>query len=145
MEFPLMKRILPLFFAVLIIVGVAFVVFRSGPSPTEEERKQLDVLTGQLFVFNGVTNEIREAQTIAEFDGQHEMVPYLRMITEYMESKNWNKDRPLRLTEYGNRLFVTFPLPPEVENKPIRWGPDYLYQVLIDKQKMTIVFTSQGS
>ncbi len=140
-----MKRILLLCITILIAVGVVSAVFRAGPSPTAEERKQMDILTGQLFVFNGATNEIRQSRTIAEFDGQHEMIPYLRIITEYIESKNWNKDRPLRLTEYGNRLFVTFPLPPEVENQPIRWGPDYLYQVLIDKQKMVIVFTSQGS
>ena len=131
--------------AVLAVAVMSFSIFRTGSSPTAEERKQMDILTGQLFVFNGATNEIRQSRTIAEFDGQHEMIPYLRIITEYIESKNWNKDRPLRLTEYGNRLFVTFPLPPEVENQPIRWGPDYLYQVLIDKQKMVIVFTSQGS
>lgn len=140
-----MKRILLVFVLLLVGVVTAIAILRSGPTPTEEERKQMAVLTGQLFVFNGVTNEINRARSIDAFDRQHEMVPYLRLITEYMESIKWDKDSPLRLTDYGYRLFVTFPPPPEVENQPIRWGADYLHQIRIDKQKKVIDLISQGS
>lgn len=48
------NRIVPLLAVILIVVGILFAVFRSVSSPTPEECKQMDVLSGQPFVFDGV-------------------------------------------------------------------------------------------
>lgn len=135
MEFPAMKRILLLFITILIAVGVVFAVFGTSSSPTAEERKQMDILTGQLFVFNGVTNEIKRARTIAAFDAQHEVIPCLRTVAGLLDTNNWPKNRPLRITDRGDKIHVVWPLPPEIENQPIRWGADYVYATFIDKQR----------
>lgn len=147
MEFSGMKRILPLFVTALAaaVAGVAFAVFRSVPPSTPEERKQMDILTGQLFVFNGVTNEINRARTINAFDEQHEVLVYLRLISDCFEQYQWPKDRPVRVVDRGERIVVTWPLPPEIESQPIRWGPDYLHQAVIDKKDRKIIRLSQGS
>lgn len=104
----------------------------------------MDILTGQLFVVDGVTNIISRARTMAAFDKQHEAVRYLRIASDFLEKENWPKDRPLRVVYYKTSVAVCCPLPPEIENQPIRWGGDYLYSVLIDKTSLTILSISQG-
>lgn len=158
MEFSAMKKLLLPFVVTVAIAGIAFVIFRPGPSPTAEERKQMDILTGQLFeyggvtngitrllpVFDGTTNQIRRARTVAAFDGQHEAVRYLRVAADFLEKHDWPKDRPVRIVDFGDCVSVRCPLPPEIENQPIRWGGDYLYAVLIDKKSLTILRIGQG-
>jgi len=158
MDFSAMKKLLPLFAVIVAIAGVAFTIFRSDPLPTAEERKQMEILTGQLFEFGGVTNgitrlipvfvgatnQIQRARTVAAFDGQHEAVRYLRVAADFLEKHDWPKDRPVRIVDFGDCIAVRCPLPPEVENQPIRWGADYLYSVLIDKKSLTILSISQG-
>lgn len=72
------KRIVRLLAITLVGAGIALAVLRSSPSTTAEEQKQMDILSGQLFVFGGITNEIKRTRTIKAFDEQHEMARYLR-------------------------------------------------------------------
>lgn len=139
-----LKRIHLIGISVFVVALIAFTFLRSGPTPTEEERKQMAVLTGQLFVFNGVTNEIKRARSIAAFDGQHEMVPYLRLLAPYFEQYNWPKDRPVRILDQGDRIDVFWPFPPEIENDPFLLRPDCIYYSPIDKREMKVIFFALG-
>lgn len=140
-----MKTIFSLFAAVAVLAGVTCVILRLGPSPTKEERKQMDVLSGQLFVFEGKTNEIKNARTISAFDGQHELMPYMRVLSPVFKKSQWPKGSPIRVFDLGDMVNVIIPLPPEIEKQPIRWGPDYFLAVLIDKKEGKIISLCQGS
>lgn len=136
---------LPLFAAVASVLSVLIsVVCLTGSTTTEEERKQIEMLTGQLFVFDGVTNEIKRARSIAAFDGQHEMVPYLRLLAPYFEQYNWPKDRPVRILDQGDRIDVYWPFPPEIENQPFLFRPDCLYYSPIDKKEKKVITFGLG-
>lgn len=129
---------------VFVIIGVLFLILRPGYSLSPQERKQMDVLSGQLFVFDGVTNEIRRTRSFSAFEKQHKMMPYLQILSPHFERYNWPKDRPVRVTDWGDQIGVVWPLPPEIENQPIRWGGAYWRAALIDKKAMKIVSISQG-
>ena len=128
----------------LAAISILFVVRRSAPHPSKAEQRQMDILTGQLFVFDGATNEIGGARTIASFDSQHEMVPYLRLVSDFCEKKQWPKDRPIRVSDIGHKISVIWPLPPEIERQPIRWGPEWCFAALIDKEERKVVALYQG-
>lgn len=145
MEFPTMKARFALFAAIPVLAVIAFATLRSEPSPTDEERKQMDILSGQLFVFDGATNTIKRTRSFSAFEKQHEMMPYLQLLSPQFERYNWPKDRPVRVFDLGDQINVIWPLPPEVENKPIRWGPDFEHAALIDKKERKIMSLSQGS
>lgn len=134
-----MKRILLLLTVLLVGVGIALSVRHHNPSPTAEERKQMNILDGQLFVFDGITNEIKRTRTITAFDEQHEMVRYLRVVSFIVAENNWPHDRPLRVTDLGDEIQVIWPLPPDIENKPIRWGADWVYAALVDKHELKLL------
>lgn len=105
----------------------------------------MDILSGQLFVFDGVTNTIKRTRSFSTFEKQHEMMPYLQLLSPHFERYNWPKVRPVWVFDLGDQINVIWPLPPEVENKPIRWGPDFEHAALIDKKEMRIISLSQGS
>lgn len=119
-------------------------LFQPNPPPTEAERRQMDVLSGQLFVFDGVTNIVRKKRTIDAFDGQHEMVPYLRLLAPYFERYDWPKDRPVRILDQGDRIDVYWPFPPEIENQPTLFRPDCLYYSPIDKKEKKVITFGLG-
>ena len=135
MEFPAMKRLLLALLLVLAGAVTAIAILRSGPTPTEEERKQMDILTGQLFEIDGRTNEIISARTLAAFDRQHDVIPCLRTVADLLATNNWPKNRPLRVTDLGDEFLVVWPLPPEIESQPIRWSADFVYATTIKKRK----------
>ena len=126
------------------VITILFTTSSSGPEPTSDERKQMDILSGQLFVFAGVTNTVKRKRSIAAFDGQHEMIPYLRLLAPYFERYSWPKDRPVRIRDQGDRIDVVWPFPPEIENDPFLLRPDCIYYSPIDKREMKVIFFALG-
>ena len=130
--------------SVFVVALIAFTVLRSGSAPTEKERNQMTVLSDQLFVFDGVTNRIKRTRTIDAFDRQHEMIPYLRLVSTWFETFDMPKDRPVSVMVRGDRILVTWPISLEEESRPIRWGPSYAHRAYIDKKTMSVLKVSQG-
>ena len=104
----------------------------------------MTVLSDQLFVFDGVTNRIKRTRTIDAFDRQHEMIPYLRLVSTWFETFDMPKDRPVSVMVRGDRILVTWPISLEEESRPIRWGPSYAHRAYIDKKTMSVLKVSQG-
>ena len=145
-----MKRVFVLFsvLAVLAIVGVAIVIFRSGPRPTADERKQMDVLTGQSFVIweeyhnRGFSKqqEVKPFRTIAEFDGQHRAIPWLRFVASRFERYGWPKDRPVVVEFQDDRVVVTWSVPRHLrqESDAKSCGEEHI--AIINTNDMSVVF-----
>lgn len=129
------------FISVAILVGTALVVFfKTAPSP--EEKRQIEILSGQLFVFNGTTNELKRFRTMAGFCRQHEIAHYFPLVAGHFERYRWPKDRPVQVREKPDKIIVTWPVPPEALK--YRWRPDFWHQVIIDKKEFKVISTCQG-
>lgn len=120
-------------------IGVASSVsFLSRKLPTEEERKQMDTLSGWSFVFDGATNTIKRTRTISAFDGQHEMIPFLRLLSPYFELEQGLKNRPVDVAIRDDRMIVvTWPVPLEIEH--FLWRADFSLRVLVDRKEMVVL------
>ena len=148
-----MKRILQIsslsFLVVLAIGGISFAFFRTEPSPTAEERKQMDVLTGRKFLFRDTydetyarysykTIEVKKYRTLEAFDRQHEAVPYLRLVSHLFERYNWPKENPVSVDVLPLGVSVTWPLSPEIERTGGNNGWPYLHQAIVYTNDMKI-------
>ena len=119
-------------------VVVSLAVLRSGRLPTDEEQKQMDALADWSFVFEGTTNRIKKTRTISAFDGQHEMVPYLRILSPYFEQEQAIKNRPVDVVIRDDQVIVvTWPVPLEIEK--LLWRADFTLRVLVDRKRMVVL------
>lgn len=125
-----------------ILVAVVFLSFPSGPEPTEEERNQMNSLADWSFVFGGTTNTIRRARTISAFDEQHELIPYLRLVSTWFDKYSYLKGRPVDVTLHGDIIVVTWPVRPEIEL--FLWRADYSLRIRIDKKEMVVLGVTAG-
>ena len=129
-------------------VLLAFVrILAPSPNLTEEERNEMSVLCGQLFVFQSETNVISMCPTMIDFERQSGMVPYLRLVaSSVFQRVNWPKNVPVEIDETPDTITITWPFPPTTGKKPkVLWGPDFSYRAIIDKETKTVVTIIQGS
>ena len=140
---------LALAFVGLVIFVVLTILFQSAPQPTEEERKQMDILSGQRFFFQDRCAEtyaeartetvtIKKARSIAEFDAQHEAIPYLRLVSNLFERYDWPKDRLVAVFNVPMGVMVTWPLPPEAEQAQAKGIWSFPHQAVIYTNDMRI-------
>lgn len=145
------KRLFGFFFLVLVlaVVTAGSLAVRRTPRPTEEERKQMDILTGRRFRCPGAldrrigirrieTIEIKDAQTISEFDGQHKAIPYLRLVSHLFDRYGWPKDIPVGVEFAPLGVVVYWDPPPGAERKSVGWTPDTFHIAVVYTNDMTI-------
>ena len=136
------KTISAIFAVSAVISAVVLYGFYRISAPSPAEKRKIEVLSDQSFVFNGKTNKLTRFRTVGGFCGQNEFAPCLMAVSDYFEKYHWPKDRPVQILEKPDCVIITWPVPPEVEK--FRFRPDYWFRAYVDKKTLKIVRLLQG-